>query len=106
MGPFLNVPPDICVYGKPIYITLIARRSNQFAGTRFLKRGVNDEGFVANDVETEQIAHDASFISLRSGRYTSYTQLRGSAPFYWSQDTTQGRIVPKPQILGKSPKLL
>lgn len=90
---------NICVYGKPIYITLIARRSNQFAGTRFLKRGVNDEGFVANDVETEQIAHDASFISLRSGRYTSYTQLRGSAPFYWSQDTTQGRIVPKPQIL-------
>eukprot|EP00795_Rhopilema_esculentum_P017479 gene17479-9088_t len=67
--------------------------------TRFLKRGVNDEGFVANDVETEQIAHDASFISLKSGRYTSYTQLRGSAPFYWSQDTSQGRIVPKPQIL-------
>jgi len=90
---------NICVYGKPIYVTLIARRSNQFAGTRFLKRGVNDEGFVANEVETEQIAHDACFISLKSGRYTSYTQLRGSAPFYWSQDTTQGRIVPKPQIL-------
>ena len=89
------------MYGKPIYVTLIARRSNQFAGTRFLKRGVNDEGYVANDVETEQIAHDASFISLKSGRYTSYTQLRGSAPFYWSQDTSQGRIVPKPQILGE-----
>ena len=55
---------------------------------------------MANEVETEQIAHDACFISLKSGRYTSYTQLRGSAPFYWSQDTTQGRIVPKPQILG------
>eukprot|EP00794_Sanderia_malayensis_P000047 gene47-641_t len=90
---------NICVYGKPIYVTLIARRSNQFAGTRFLKRGANDEGFVANDVETEQIAHDASFISLKSGRYTSYTQIRGSAPFFWSQDTSQGRIVPKPQIL-------
>ena len=43
------------------------------------------QGFVANDVETEQIAHDASLISLKSGRYTSYTQLRGSAPFFWSQ---------------------
>ena len=59
---------NICVYGKPLYITLIARRSNKFAGTRFLKRGANDEGHVANDVETEQICHDASVISLRSGR--------------------------------------
>ena len=32
-------------------------------------------------------------------RYTSYTQMRGSAPFFWSQDTIQGRITPKPQIL-------
>ena len=60
---------NICVYGKPLYVTLIARRSNKFAGTRFLKRGANDEGYVANDVETEQICHDASIISLRSGRY-------------------------------------
>ncbi|XP_066936633.1 polyphosphoinositide phosphatase-like [Clytia hemisphaerica] len=90
---------NVCVYGKPLYVTLIARRSNKFAGTRFLKRGANDEGFVANDVETEQICHDASTISLRSGRYTSYVQMRGSAPFFWSQDTIQGRITPKPQIL-------
>lgn len=34
---------DICVYGRPIYVTLIARRSKEFAGTRFLKRGANDE---------------------------------------------------------------
>lgn len=34
---------DVCVYGKPLYVTLIARRSNKFAGTRFLKRGANDE---------------------------------------------------------------
>ncbi|XP_057307626.1 polyphosphoinositide phosphatase-like [Hydractinia symbiolongicarpus] len=90
---------NICVYVKPLYVTLIARRSKKFAGTRFLKRGTNDEGFVANDVETEQICHDASVISLRSGRYTSYVQIRGSAPFFWSQDTIQGRITPKPQIL-------
>eukprot|EP00794_Sanderia_malayensis_P012377 gene12377-13650_t len=75
------------------------RRSNQFAETSFLKRCANDEGFVASDIKTEQIASDASFISLKSGRYTSYTHLTGSAPFFWSQDTTQGRIVPKPQIL-------
>lgn len=32
---------DISVYGKSLYLTLIARRSNKFAGTRFLKRGAN-----------------------------------------------------------------
>lgn len=36
-------------------LALIARRSAKYAGTRFLKRGVNSEGEVANDVETEQI---------------------------------------------------
>ena len=29
-----------------------------FAGTRYLKRGINNEGYSANDVETEQILHD------------------------------------------------
>ena len=30
-------------------------RSKHFAGTRFRKRGVNNRGYVANDVETEQM---------------------------------------------------
>jgi hypothetical protein len=33
---------DINVYGRPIYITIIARRSRHFAGARFHKRGVNE----------------------------------------------------------------
>jgi hypothetical protein len=41
-------------------VTLIARRSNRYAGTRFLKRGANMEGHVGNEVETEQIVCDAS----------------------------------------------
>ena len=39
---FINIRLDINVYGRPLYLTLIARRSNEFAGTRFLKRGLND----------------------------------------------------------------
>lgn len=50
-----NWPLDYNVFGKNISICLIARRSRHFAGTRFLKRGINEEGHVANDVETEQI---------------------------------------------------
>lgn len=87
---------NICVYGKPIYVTLIARRSRRYCGTRFLKRGLNLDGDVANEVETEQIVHDASVSDFSLGYYTSFVQLRGSLPDRWSQDAT--KIVAKPQI--------
>jgi hypothetical protein len=76
---------------------LIARRSSQYAGTRFLKRGVNDEGFVANDVETEQIVHDITLpTTIQFQRFTSFVQHRGSIPVVWSQET--GNMTPKPPI--------
>jgi phosphatidylinositol 3,5-bisphosphate 5-phosphatase len=34
--------PGVNVFGRIIYVTLIARRSRYFAGARFLKRGSND----------------------------------------------------------------
>lgn len=43
------------------------------------------QGNVANEVETEQIVHDASVLSFKSGLFTSYVQLRGSVPSFWSQ---------------------
>uniref|UniRef100_A0A665WTE3 SAC domain-containing protein n=1 Tax=Echeneis naucrates TaxID=173247 RepID=A0A665WTE3_ECHNA len=86
----------LLIYGRPVYITLIARRSSKFAGTRFLKRGANCEGDVANEVETEQIVHDASVMSFTAGSYSSYVQVRGSVPLYWSQDIST--MMPKPPI--------
>ncbi|KAL5009502.1 hypothetical protein ScPMuIL_011807 [Solemya velum] len=88
---------NISVYGKPIYLTLIARRSAKFAGTRFLKRGINCDGDVANEIETEQIVHDASITYLNKAKITSFVQLRGSVPLYWSQDVST--MVPKPPII-------
>lgn len=38
-----NFTTELLIYGRPVYITLIARRSSKFAGTRFLKRGANCE---------------------------------------------------------------
>ncbi|VDQ03279.1 unnamed protein product [Trichobilharzia regenti] len=75
--------------GMPIMITLIARRSRHFAGRRFLKRGVNLVGDVANEVETEQIVHDTSYAFLRHGRVSSYVQMRGSVPLFWSQESSK-----------------
>ena len=51
--------PELTVLGRVVFITLIARRSRHYAGVRYLKRGVNDEGNVANEVETEQIVNEA-----------------------------------------------
>jgi len=36
-----------------ISLILISRRSRHNAGTRYIKRGINEQGFVANHVETE-----------------------------------------------------
>ncbi|KAF7992786.1 hypothetical protein HCN44_005130 [Aphidius gifuensis] len=87
---------NVSIFGKSIYITLIARRSNRYAGTRFLKRGANDDGDVANEVETEQIVHDSCVSSLHNGKFSSFVQMRGSVPGNWSQDIS--KMVPKPTI--------
>lgn len=94
---------NISIYGRKIYITIIARRSHHFAGARFLKRGVNNRGNVANEVETEQIVsdmlttsfHDPKFGFFSNPRYTSFVQHRGSIPLYWTQDLNR---LPKPPI--------
>ncbi|KAJ8674118.1 hypothetical protein QAD02_005380 [Eretmocerus hayati] len=87
---------NVSVFGRSIYITIIARRSNKYAGTRFLKRGANFDGDVANEVETEQIVHDSGVSSLNYGRFSSFVQMRGSVPGHWSQDVS--KMVPKPTI--------
>ncbi|XP_028034235.1 polyphosphoinositide phosphatase isoform X1 [Bombyx mandarina] len=87
---------NLNIFGRAVYLTLIARRSNRYAGTRFLKRGANMHGDVANEVETEQIVHDSMVSSFAAGRFSSFVQMRGSIPSYWSQDIS--KMVPKPAI--------
>lgn len=99
----IDTRTELTVLGRVVFVTLIARRSRHFAGARYLKRGVNDEGNVANEVETEQIVSEALttpfyFPSPRrpSPNYTSYVQYRGSIPIYWTQDPNS--MSPKPPI--------
>ncbi|XP_057317982.1 phosphatidylinositide phosphatase SAC2 isoform X2 [Microplitis mediator] len=67
---------------QPIYeifhLAIISRRSRFRAGTRYKRRGVDDDGKCANYVETEQLIwyHD---------HQVSFVQVRGSVPVYWSQ---------------------
>lgn len=80
---------NISIFGRSVFVCLIARRSTRFAGTRFLKRGANFCGDVANEVESEQVVTDGH-------RLCSFTQMRGSIPSHWSQDIS--KMVPKPPI--------
>jgi len=82
-------------YGRSLNLVLMARRSRHFAGTRYLKRGVSDRGKVANDVEHEQIIHDES--TSPEGVFSSYLQIRGSIPTFWTQESSV--TMPKPPIV-------
>ncbi|KAI4325377.1 hypothetical protein MLD38_030783 [Melastoma candidum] len=84
-------------------LTLIARRSRHFAGTRYLKRGVNEKGRVANDVETEQIVFEDAPEGSPS-YVTSVVQHRGSIPLFWSQETSKLNIRPDIIVSRKDPK--
>lgn len=94
---FLNML-RLNIFGCTIFVTLIARRSQKYAGTRFLKRGGTSEGYVANEVESEQIVHNGSISSFERGYFTSFVHTRGSIPCFWSQDP---KAVPKPPIVSK-----
>ena len=43
------------LFGKCVDMIMIARRSRHYAGTRYLKRGINVNGKAANDCEVEQV---------------------------------------------------
>lgn len=61
---------------------IISRLSCERAGTRFNVRGTNDEGHVANFVETEQVIY-------LDNECSSYVQTRGSVPLFWEQPGVQ-----------------
>ncbi|KAF2176670.1 hypothetical protein K469DRAFT_645357 [Zopfia rhizophila CBS 207.26] len=67
--------------GLPSSMTLISRLSCRRAGTRFNARGIDDDGNVANFVETETVYWAPSGVCF------SYTQVRGSVPVFWEQAT-------------------
>lgn len=100
-GFFKEVKLPICE--KDFKLILIARRSRHYAGTRYLKRGVNEKGRVANDVETEQIVLE----NVPEGcplQISSVVQNRGSIPLFWSQETSRLNIKPDIILSRKDPR--
>ena len=68
---------------------LISRRGCGRTGARYLMRGADPQGHVANFVETEQLIESEGIVS-------SFVQIRGSIPLIWSQ---KGKALkPKPTV--------
>eukprot|EP00878_Enallax_costatus_P019817 GHUV01020920.1.p1 GENE.GHUV01020920.1~~GHUV01020920.1.p1 ORF type:complete len:519 (+),score=162.58 GHUV01020920.1:114-1559(+) len=88
---------QVSVFGRQLTMTLLARRSRHFAGTRFRKRGLSAQGFVANEVETEQIIDAGIDWATGQPLWAAMVQVRGSVPLFWSQQATP--LSPKPDVL-------
>ena len=106
------------IKGNGMTFVLITRRSRFRTGTRYLSRGIDEEGHVSNFNESEQsiILNDSASAGLTSyagdqgfangkpvsGKETqvlSYVQTRGSVPVFWAEINTL-KYTPKLQIRG------
>jgi endonuclease/exonuclease/phosphatase family metal-dependent hydrolase len=82
MIPPSSTPLRRTVSSRPSTLTVISRLSSRRAGTRFNSRGVDDDGNVANFVETETIFWSPSGVCF------SYVQIRGSVPIFWESSSS------------------
>jgi phosphatidylinositol 4-phosphatase len=80
--------------GVDFNLTLISRRSRRRAGTRYITRGVDALGDVANFVETEQVIWQGS----KPDVYSAFALIRGSVPVFWRQNNGIAR--PSPELDG------
>lgn len=65
------------------WLLICSRRSKLRAGLRYQRRGIADDGNVANYVETEQIL----LVRRPSAAHTMcFIQFRGSIPLFWKQN--------------------
>ncbi|TEA15004.1 Phosphatidylinositide phosphatase SAC2 [Colletotrichum sidae] len=68
---------------KIFLLTVISRRSTRRAGLRYLRRGIDEQGYVANSVETEQILSSPAWD--KESKIYSFLQIRGSIPLFFTQ---------------------
>lgn len=78
-----------CVGGE-FWMTLVSSRSRRRAGTRYITRGVDARGDVANFVETQQIVWSGK------GEAVGFNIIRGSIPVFWRQ--INGIAKPAPEL--------
>ncbi|CAI2179303.1 19761_t:CDS:10 [Funneliformis geosporum] len=73
---------ETIIGSMPVSLSVISKLSCKRAGTRYNTRGIDDDGNVANFVETETI------LQMPTSCF-SYVQIRGSVPVFWEQQGLQ-----------------
>lgn len=84
------------INSRHVTFGLITRRSRFRAGTRYFRRGINKDGFVANFNETEQFLVVHSDNEKNEDKIYTYLQIRGSVPVYWAE---MNNLKYKPKLL-------
>lgn len=117
MYGMLNIT-NTSIKGNSLTFVLVTRRSRHRTGTRYMSRGIDEEGHVSNFNETEQsvilndsassgmttFAGDQGFqngkpVGGSETQVLSYVQTRGSVPAFWAEINTL-KYTPKLQIRG------
>jgi hypothetical protein len=70
----------VTVSNRLLEFAIFSRRHTRRAGCRYIVRGIDASGAVANFVETEQIVLDPESHAVHS-----FVQVRGSIPVFWTQ---------------------
>ena len=101
--PIINGFFGICdgiEYSPNLELVLIARKDIRRSGMRFLIRGADNNGYVANCVEVEEL-----LIYKEEGNIlvNSYVQMRGSIPLLWTQEPTV-KLNPKIRVSNNFPE--
>ncbi len=76
---------------------IISWRSRFQVGTRFLKRGLDDWGNVANEVENEFFIMEKNPGDNSIKNVLSHVFYWGSIPLFWGHE--KSKISPKPKII-------
>ncbi|KAJ8906456.1 hypothetical protein NDN08_002949 [Rhodosorus marinus] len=89
---FVGTSRMCTVEGREFFLTVVSRRARKRPGTRYLTRGADFHGEVANFAETEQIVWDPK----QPEQFTSFRIIRGSIPIFWRQ--SNGIAKPEPEL--------
>ncbi|KAJ3411379.1 Phosphoinositide phosphatase sac1 [Chytridiales sp. JEL 0842] len=93
MQGFVQLNVNCQIDDAGFVFALISRRSKERAGLRYLRRGVNGRGDVANFVETEMIIL-SNYVG--QNHHVSFVQVRGSVPLFWKQIAAPNVLNPPP----------
>lgn len=86
--------PQVGTESKTGQLLLLSKRSTYRAGSRYLRRGIDDNGNVANFVSTSQILIVEELLDDKTPLFTKFDIIRGSIPIFFQQNPANLKPIP------------